>query len=546
NKALGMSEQYGLRVSYFLIGEMLKKTIADKSIRGNPIYQRFLMLNASGRPLVDTAAPDQGGKISFPEQLPASHRNESTFLIDRTGGETQILLTAPCFHNGRFVGELVARLNLATLFAHFVDSSPGVSMKNFHLINMDGLLICPPNEKHCPFPEDLKTQNIAGPNGKGFLSIFFLDDAGDRREMLVTRRPLHNLPLSLVSGVSSKELYGNYSPWQLLLGTVSLAVVILIGIAVLIRSSAQNLILKTRFDESKLQQEVLAAKNLQLESEIRLRIEAETKLEKQRALRIRSDRLRNLGEMAAGIAHELNQPLVGVRGLAELILLEMEDRAEISWEEVRDNVGMIVEQADRMVHIINHVRSFARDAGSPRASRVDLNDVVRSGTRLLESQFKSNGLILEKELAEGPLPVRINPFSVEEVILNLLNNARDAVELRKQAEGDAYTPQVRISTRNEKINGKRRIRLEIRDNGKGVPQDIAEKIFDPFFTTKDPDKGTGLGLSISKAIVEGFGGNVEFTSTMNEGTSFTIDFFYLDREKDADEQSRWLKHTGSG
>ena len=131
--------------------------------------------------------------------------------------------------------------------------------------------------------------------------------------------------------------------------------------------------------------------------------------------------------MAAGIAHELNQPLVGVRGLAAHILNGMDRGWELGEEKIRQRIFKIVEQADRMVHIIEHVRMFAREAGKPELSPLQVNEVVRSAMDMLGAQFRSHGVDLDCELAEDLPLVVANPFSLEEVILNLLNNARDAV-----------------------------------------------------------------------------------------------------------------------
>ena len=144
--------------------------------------------------------------------------------------------------------------------------------------------------------------------------------------------------------------------------------------------------------------------------------DAQRELETQRALSMRSDRLRSLGEMAAGIAHELNQPLVGVRGLAEHILIAMDRGWDLTEEKLRDRLTRVVEQADRMVHIIEHVRMFAREAGRPNPVPVQANDVVRSGMEMLGAQFRSHGLELASELSEGLPLVFANPFSLEEVI----------------------------------------------------------------------------------------------------------------------------------
>jgi histidine kinase len=245
-------------------------------------------------------------------------------------------------------------------------------------------------------------------------------------------------------------------------------------------------------------------------------------LEQQRAVAMRSDRLRSLGEMAAGIAHELNQPLVGVRGLAEHILIAQDRGWNMDARAIREKVATIVEQADRMSHIIEHVRIFAREAGKPEIRPVHVNDVVESSINLLGAQFSSHGLTLEKSLAIDLPPVLANPFTLEEVVLNLLLNARDAVEERLQSEPDMQSPRVFLRTQTFVENGRSMVHIEVCDNGVGIPQEIQGKIFDPFFTTKAPDKGTGLGLSISKAILEEFGGTLTITFTPEEGTTAVI------------------------
>jgi histidine kinase len=322
----------------------------------------------------------------------------------------------------------------------------------------------------------------------------------------------------------SEQIVGTLTPWHLIAGLGTLAAFILAGLGLIIWFTTQNLILRARFEESERQHGLLTAKNLRLKEEIQKREEAEEELKAQRTLRMRSDRLRSLGEMAAGIAHELNQPLVGVRGFAELMLHSVDNGLEISKDMIRRNSGTIVEQADRMVHIINHVRLFARDADSIETSIVDLNEVVRSGTGMLMAQFNSHGLLLENDLSPHQLPINVNPYSVEEVIFNLLSNARHSLEKKKETSGAEYIPCVRVITEKTAVNDTDVVLLKIADNGTGIPGHAVEKIFDPFFTTKDPDKGTGLGLTICKSIVESFQGQIQFDTVENEGTSFEILF----------------------
>jgi C4-dicarboxylate-specific signal transduction histidine kinase len=283
-------------------------------------------------------------------------------------------------------------------------------------------------------------------------------------------------------------------------------------------------VLQTRFDETAKQHKLMREKNRQLEYEMAKRYQAEQELEKQRTLRIRSDRLRSLGEMAAGIAHELNQPLMGVKGMSELILLSMNRTDQVSYGRIKKNAEIIMEQADRMVHIIQHVRLFAREAGNIEKSIEDINEVVRSGIGLVQEQFKYHGIVLKMKLSPRSIFVFINPFSLEEVILNLSGNAKDAVEDKKKLNPEAeYVPTITISTW-QTIGKNSKAYLEIRDNGMGISDDIKSKIFDPFFTTKAPDKGTGLGLSITRSIVKEFNGEIILESNEGEGCVFTIIF----------------------
>ena len=251
------------------------------------------------------------------------------------------------------------------------------------------------------------------------------------------------------------------------------------------------------------------------------KIAAERELKKQRTLSIRSDRLRSLGQMAAGIAHELNQPLVGVRGLAEHILIALERGWELTQEKLKERLTTIVEQADRMSHIIDHVRMFAREAGKPELQSVQVNEVVRAAMSMLSAQFKSRGLELECELAEDLPDVLANPFSLEEVILNLIINARDAVEERLEMNSSTAPSRVLLRTFLEKEK-EERLKIEVIDWGIGIPEDILPNVFDPFFTTKEPNQGTGLGLSISQSIIEQFSGTMDIQSKLGHGTTVTI------------------------
>ena len=238
-------------------------------------------------------------------------------------------------------------------------------------------------------------------------------------------------------------------------------------------------------------------------------------VDEKRALSMRFDRLRSLGEMAGGIAHELNQPLVGVRGLAEHLLIALERDWKISEGTLRDHMARIVEQADRMAHTIDHVRSFARESERGEKQPVQINDIVRAAVNIFSAQFSARGIDLQCDLTHQSLPVMANPFSLEEVLFNLLLNARDAVAGRPAKAAAAV---VGVRTRPSPGWAK----IEVSDSGVGIEDELISKVFDPFFTTKGPDKGTGLGLSIAKSLIEQIGGQIDMRSKPGAGTTVTI------------------------
>ena len=260
-----------------------------------------------------------------------------------------------------------------------------------------------------------------------------------------------------------------------------------------------------------------------LAEELKQKMESELRM--QRILSMRSDRLRSLGEMAAGMAHELNQPLVGVRGLAEHALLALDRKWNLTPQKLRSKLSCIIEQSDRMSHIINHIRIFSREAGRADTRSIQVNDVIKSAIEMVRGQFQNRNLEFICNLQENLPCIAANPFSVEEVLLNLFSNARDAVEeLRNAGLGSPALSRIKVNTTLETIQSTPKVLIEVIDFGVGIPDDLRSKIFEPFFTTKGPDRGTGLGLSVSKWIVSQFGGTLEIHSRCGVETTVKIRF----------------------
>ena len=243
--------------------------------------------------------------------------------------------------------------------------------------------------------------------------------------------------------------------------------------------------------------------------------EAEEALETQRARRIRSDHLRSLGEMAAGIAHELRQPLTVLYGVAEHIKLTLDHAGQVPEAELRKRVDAVVAQSERMEHIIERVRMFSREAGKPTLAMVQVNEAVGSALDMVAHTFQSRGIEMHCDLAEGLPQVMVNAYSLEEVFLNLLSNARDAVEPRKPGR-------IWVETLADANGSGPEVIVRISDNGVGVPAEALAHVFDPFYTTKDVDRGTGLGLSVCKSLIEEVGGSIGFQSSEGKGTAASV------------------------
>ena len=219
-------------------------------------------------------------------------------------------------------------------------------------------------------------------------------------------------------------------------------------------------------------------------------------------------RLQTVGEMATEIAHELNQPLTAIDNYARGALARLR-RGEADPRELAEVMERVSEQALRAGDLIRRVRSFARRA-SVTAEPCDLNELVRSAVALLTTGARATAKLT---LALDPaLPVlRGDAIQLEQVVMNLVHNGMDALL-------EIDEPSLEIRTARA---GRREVRLEIVDNGHGVPDEVRERIFDPFYTTKA--RGLGLGLAISRSIVEAHGGRIWAESAPGSGATFVVE-----------------------
>ncbi len=227
---------------------------------------------------------------------------------------------------------------------------------------------------------------------------------------------------------------------------------------------------------------------------------------------VHSTRLAELGEMAAAIAHDLNQPLTGIRNFARNALFMLEQDGGGS-EEVKENLRLITEQVDRAARIINQLRGMTRKS-ERQFALLDLNTVIRETIEFLSPQLRLSGVETRLELAEGLPQVLGDRTRLEQVFLNLLTNARQAME-------EAATRL--LTVRTSLADGSTRpVVIEVIDTGKGFSDEEAAKLFTPFYSTKKHGHGTGLGLTISQRIVKDHGGLIAADGAPGKGACFTI------------------------
>lgn len=237
-------------------------------------------------------------------------------------------------------------------------------------------------------------------------------------------------------------------------------------------------------------------------------------LERQAQL-VQASKMATLGEMATGMAHELNQPLNVMRMGSDFVAKMIRRGQEISDEQLLTVSRNISEQVERATNIINHLREFGRK-GDFRVYPVDLNEPIRDVFMIMGEQFRLRDIEVNLDLDKAIPKIMAGRNRLEQIFLNLMTNARDAMKER----GMEDVKKITVTTYPEGDL----VVAEVSDTGKGIPERIQEKMFEPFFTTKEVGKGTGLGLSITYGLVRDFKGGIDVESTLDVGTTFRVRF----------------------
>ncbi len=230
-----------------------------------------------------------------------------------------------------------------------------------------------------------------------------------------------------------------------------------------------------------------------------------------------SDKLSSVGELVAGVAHELNNPLAAVLGFSELMLAgEVPDN-------IREDLTRVHQEAVRCRKVVQNLLSFARHTPFEK-KLVSINDLLDSALELKSYQLRVDNITVHEELSRALPPTVADGQQLQQVFVNLINNAHDAIRSR----GEPGTITVRTCHRND------RIVIEVEDTGPGIPAADLRRIFDPFFTTKRTGEGTGLGLSLAYGLIKEHDGDIHVESTPGKGATFTVELPIERGEEDAE------------
>ena len=239
---------------------------------------------------------------------------------------------------------------------------------------------------------------------------------------------------------------------------------------------------------------------------------------KMEAKQIHADRMVNLGEMASGIAHEINQPLNIISLVMDKILFESANTENIDTEFLKNKSDKIFENIIRIRNIIDHIRAFSRSHDDYVLTAFDINSSIENAASMIVEQFKHLGINLNLRLEKQIPQISGNTYKFEQIILNLLSNAKDALLEKKSKVKEYFDMIIGIRSYQEK----QCIIVEVTDNGIGITAEDINNIMLPFYTTKDAGKGTGLGLSICYQIIKDMNGTLEITSDIFYGTKMKI------------------------
>jgi two-component system NtrC family sensor kinase len=241
-------------------------------------------------------------------------------------------------------------------------------------------------------------------------------------------------------------------------------------------------------------------------NDLRDRLAVERKLEEAQAQVAHSEKMASLGQLAAGVAHEINNPLTGILLYANMVLERLKKE-----DPLREDLEYVVEDTIRCRNIVKNLLAYSRQT-NPSKEILQMNTLVEQSLSLIRDQELFMNIKVTKEMSDDMMLIHVDKNQLSQAVINLVINAVDAMERKGN-----------LTFRTYRYKAARKVFLEISDTGLGIPEENLSKIFDPFFTTKERGKGTGLGLSTAYGLVKENGGDISVKDTSAQGTTFLLE-----------------------
>lgn len=518
NKSLGMSEAYGLKLNVYLVEKMLRKNLSGKTIKEMQIYEGFVLYDKNGQVLIDTNRANNTPRAglaqlsSFPELI-----DDVVTEPIKENGNYHIILRVPCMNRGKKAGEVVAFLNIDTFTSYFLDSSVGIE-NSAHAITHTGQ-----NDKTLMFQSDNLALYIESGQhseltaAQKLVEITQANSPHGTSRFIAIQKNIAETPFDLISLADKKQLLKRTMFWQIFAGIVGFIIVLLSALFILAQFRTKNAILQANLLKIEKQQADLAEKNIQLKNEMEERKEAERQKRKIEHRLQQAKKMEGIGQLAAGIAHDLNNILSGIVSLPQLLLLQIPEDSLL-----RSSLLTIEQSGNKAAQIVQNLLTLSK-GGHIAEEIVSLGDVIMEYMKSPERQKLSDthpGVKLKTNIDESIYKIKGERVHLYKLLMNLIRNAADAIEERGGIE---ITLKNRHIDHGEKIFKEMKsgdyVYLAICDTGIGISEENLKRVFEPFYTRKlRGRKGSGLGMLIVWNTVNEHQGSIVLESEVGKGT----------------------------
>ena len=443
--------------------------------------------------------------------------------VIETDGEKKLLFIKPVKNMNKVISNLTLfcspeKFSRYVLSGIYLSKSTRLWIIDFETYNQNGVSLLPSDNSFAQADSNFKKILEDAENGFEGTGRFsnIINNGSDTTktvEFISAYYPLEFMGKKYCIGISAakNDLLRNIRKTNLIVGLLSMFAMLGLTLLFLIILYKEK---KAALIQTKMQEQLQAYAN-----NLEKMVEERTKeLKEKDGQLIQSSKLASLGEMAAGIAHEINQPLNIIRITTTGMLRFFKKGKTLSNEMLQKELIAINNQIERMNKIINHLRSFSRKSSEIIMEDVDINIPLKDSLDFVKEQLRMHEIKIIIDLADSLPKVMADANKIEQVFLNIFNNARDAMD----AEGTKATKKHEKLLKIRSFSRGDQVFVTISDTGGGIPKDIRGKIFEPFFTTKEVGKGTGLGMSISFNIIKDFKGSLDFEVEEGIGTTFKV------------------------